>query len=296
MSLNYLDTSKIQQYLTTMWQKNLSTSEDPANGQWYTNGANGDGIGLYGGLSDSIESQVQFDESSKSSTAALAVVVDTATVDNTNGLSPNSTATLTYQHSVSTQTSHTTTNSITATAGASIKGNATILGTGVEATVSFSFSYTHSWQDTTSTTTTDTTTFSQSVPMTVPTGKIYMAELTADAQQLTVPYTAAILVSGTTETWFADRINGHYNWNMNAASAFQNIGSSGAAGADSQYYTSMNGQGAVIQNGTMVVSQSVNFKVKIYDITPSPTNSAARSAQTASANKVLVMEIPVTSH
>lgn len=296
MALQFLDKSTIGSYLSAMWQKDLNTGEDPANGQWYENGANGDGIGLYGGLTDNAATQLQFDESSKQY-IPQAVVCDSATLDNTNGLAPNSTVQLSYQYSNSSSTTHSTTDSIKVGIGVDIKASATFFGVGVDVTTKFSFDYTHAWGTSTTETESNTYTFSQSVPITVPTGKVYQVVLTAMSQKLIIPYTATVAISGSTETWFEDRINGHYNWNMDGGSAFQLIGQWGLAGTNSPSYSSA----GVTQNGTVTAQQTTQFVAKVYDITASQGNQAGLlryspvaedGSSEAPVNGNLVEEIP----
>jgi len=62
-------------------KKELGTGKDPANRKWYEDGANHDGIGLYGGLTDTASTELLFDESQKAYTPQK-VVCDTATLDN----------------------------------------------------------------------------------------------------------------------------------------------------------------------------------------------------------------------
>lgn len=53
-----------------------------------------------------------------------------------------------------------------------------------------------------------------------PKGKVYEAQLIATTQELTVPFQLDVEVVGHTETWFEDRINGHYNWTLSIGAAF----------------------------------------------------------------------------
>jgi hypothetical protein len=192
-------------------------------------------------------------------------VCDTATLDNRNGLAPSTTVQLSYNYSKSSSTTHTTTDSIKVGVGVDIKASATIFGIGADVTTKFSFEYTHAWGTSTTETESQSYTFSQSVPITVPAGKVYQVVLTAMSQKLVVPYTATVHVSGMTETWFEDRINGHYNWMMDAGSAFANIGQWGLAGAQSPSYTSA----GVTQTGTVTAQQTTQFVATVYDITNS---------------------------
>jgi hypothetical protein len=222
MPLTFLDKATVGSYLSQMWKKDLNTGEDPANGKWYENGANNDGAGLYGGLTDNAATQLQFNDAQKQYIPEQ-VVCDTASLDNRNGLAPQTTVQLSYNYTKSSSTTHTTSDSIKVGVGVDIKASATIFGIGADVTTKFSFEYTHSWGTATTESESQSFTFSQSVPVTVPQGKVYQVVLTAMSQKLVIPYTAIVHVSGKTETWFEDRINGHYNWGMDAGSALQNI-------------------------------------------------------------------------
>ena len=291
MSLQFLDKTMIGSYLTAMWKKQLSTHADPANGKWLEDGANHDRHGLYGGLTDSAATQLQLDESSKQYIPEQ-VVCDDATLDNLNGLAPSSTVTLSYQYANSASTSHSTTDSIKVGVGVEVKASATLFGVGAEVTTKFSFEYTHSWSSSATESTSRAFTFSQSVPVNVPAGKVYKVVLTAMSQKLIVPYTATIAVHGVTETWFEDRVKGHYNHTMSAARAFANIGEWGLAGAQSASYSAA----GVSQRGTVTASQTTQFVAKIYDITATykpqglQPNAARRSLP---VEAVLVQEIPL---
>jgi len=300
MSLTFLDKTTMGSYLQAMWKKDLNTGEDPANGRWFDNGANNDGIGLYGGLTDNAATSLQFNESQKQYLPE-AVVCDTATLDNTNGLAPSSTVQLTYSYARSASTTHSTTDSIKAGMGVDIKASATIFGIGADVTTKFSFEYTHAWGTSTTETETNTYTFSQSVPISVPKGKVYQVVLTAMSQKLVIPYTATVAVTGTTETWFEDRINGHYNWMMDAGTALANVGQWGLAGRDSTCYSAA----GVTQTGTVTAQQTTNFVAKVYDVTGTqdtnaPAGMMRRSllgsgSSDAPAGGILVQTIPFTS-
>lgn len=266
MALQFLNVQTVSPYLAGAWKRQLNTGEDPANGRWYTNGANNDGIGLYGGLTDTLPTGLVFDQS-KLVYLPKQIVASSSIVDNRNGLTPQSTITLSYSYTDTNSTSHTITNSIAVAAGVDITGGVDFLVEG-KVTAKFSLTYTFSYSSTTSETTSSTQTFSQSVPMNVPTGKIYKGVLTAAVESIQVPYTANMIVRGTTETWFEDRVNGHYNWSTDAGTMFGWINSYGTAGADSALYRDLGGgQGAVVVSGVLNAQQTANFQAQVYDIT-----------------------------
>ena len=301
MALQFLDKQLIGSYLIAMWKRDLNTGEDASNGQWYENGANNDNIGLYGGLSDNAATTLNFDESQKSYLPE-AIVCNSATVDNSNGLAPTSTVNLSYNYTKSSATTHSTTDSIKVGVGVDIKASATFFGIGADVTTKFTFDYTHTWGTSTTESESNSYTFSQSVPITVPSGKIYQVVLTATSQKLVVPYTATVAISGRTETWFEDRVNDHYNWMMDAGTAFSNIGQWGDAGNDSSSYSSA----GVTQRGTVTAQQTTQFVAKVYDVTASAGTPSAQvsrmaidlsagasdAAATIPVNGVLVQEIP----
>lgn len=266
MAINILSVPVIQQALQAMWKKNLGTSEDPANGRWFTNGANGDSIGLYGGLTDTAPTQLTFNQGSQQYLPSQ-ITCTSSIVDNRNGLNPKGSTTLSYSYSNSSSYSQTTTNSISDTSKVGFEVSASFEGIGAKASAEFSVTMAYSMAKTSGTTTSTTNTFSQTIDVEVPKGKVYQAVLTATVQRLQVPYTCAIQITGTTETWFEDRINGHYNWSMSAAQAFSLINQYGAAGGDSSLYGSNGGAGTVAVSGTLTAQQTANFVAQIYDIT-----------------------------
>jgi len=277
MALIHLDKKVIGLYLSDVWKKELGTGKDPANRKWYEDGANHDGIGLYGGLTDTASTELLFDESQKAYTPQK-VVCDTATLDNLNGLAPQSTVELSYTYGNSTTTTHSTTNSLKVGVGFEFKAKATIFGIGGEATTKLSFEYTHSWTKSTSESESESHTFKQSVPIHVPSGKVYQVVLTAKSQKLTVPYRALIYVDGWTETWFEDRVKGHYNYSMSAGDAFLRIAQWGKAGAESHSYgrdPKNSSRGVITQYGQVTAQQTADFVAQVFDITDSYKNERA---------------------
>lgn len=275
MALQFLDKAKIGSYLTAMWQKDLKTDEDPANGEWYEKKPNGKTGGLYGGLTDNAETKLEFDEASQKYFPELAVR-DTATLDNRNGLAPHAKARLVYQYTNSATTTHSTSNSVKVGIGLEITAKATIpiIGAGGEVKTTFNFDYTHEWGDTQSKTESKTLVFSQSVEIDVPTGKVYQAVLEALGQKLIVPYTATIKVTGMTETWFEDRIDGRYNYKMLARDAFEKIRKWKLAGSESSSFS----RKGFSQKGTVSAEQTTHFVAKIYDVTEAYEKEKTHSA------------------
>lgn len=263
--LQSLDVQVVGSYIAEAWKKYLNTGDDPANGRWYTNGANGDNIGLYGGLTDALPAGLVFNQNALTY-LPKQVVAASGIVNNSQGHTPQATLTLSYAHSDSSSTSHAITNSVKVGVGVDIKAGFDFVVKG-EATVKFSVEYTFSYTSTTTEMTSDTQTFSEAVPVNVPTGKIYKAVLLASVQSIQVPYTATINVSGNSETWFEDRVNGHYNWMMPIGFLFGLINQYGIAGQDSSLYRNLGGSGAVVVSGTLNAQQTADFQAQIYDIT-----------------------------
>jgi hypothetical protein len=295
-----LDKKIIGGYVAEVWKKELNTGKDPANGRWYENGAQAGHLGLYGGLTDNASTELIFDEAQKNYYPEC-VVCDTATLDNRNGLAPQSTVELHHSYSNSTTTTHSTTNSLKVGVAEEIKAKVTLFGIGAESTTKFSFEYTHSWSDSTSVNESNTYTFKQGVTINTPAGKVYKAVLTARSQQLSVPYRAMIYVTGITETWFEDRVAGHYNWQMSAGDAFEKIARWGLAGSESHCYGRDPKDpcaGTIAQNGRVTARQTSDFVAKIYDITDTyedETEQGMLKTCSVHAHPLmarLVMEIP----
>lgn len=266
MSLQYLDKNLLGQYLSAAWKKNLNTGKDPANGRWYEDGANHDKVGLYGGLTDNLATQLIFD-TNQQVYQPQQVVTATAVADNRNGLAPHQTVQLSHQYSNTTSVTHSETIGFKVGISESIKAKADFIVAGAEETTTLSVEFNFSWTESKTETQSVTDTFSQQVPIDVPSGKVYQAILYATNQVITVPYRALVYVNGRTETWFEDRVQGHFNWSVDAATMFTWINQYGAAGAQSHMYGSDGSQGIVTIHGTLTAQQLINFDGKIYDIT-----------------------------
>jgi hypothetical protein len=263
MALTYLDPKTIGDALSCAWKKQLGTSQDPANGKWYTKGANGDDIGLYGGLTDAVPTSVVLD-TAKATYDPQPFVADTANVNNLNGLNPSSSAALNYNYTTSQAITQSTTESVTLGTSFTMKVNEEVAEESATFSISGTFSSTQAETDTES----DTITFSITVPVEVPSGKVYQAQLTAEIQTVTIPFTAVIKVTGTTETWFENQVNGHYDYSTDAGTAFGWIKSDNCAGSDSSSYADAgNKVGTITITGTIRSSQTGSFQTQIVDIT-----------------------------
>ena len=264
--LQQLDPETLRQWVGHAWQRALKTFEDPANFKWYTNGPNNDAIGLYGGLSDA-DPEVTVEQGGLKCTSRT---IDAARdiVDNRNGLAPQSTVHLSHEYIDSTTTSIDFTNSLHI--GVSIKASAGVIIAGTEVTLGVD--YTYSTSSTTSQTKEMKTTYSVDLPVTVPDGKVYKAVLTQTTQTATVPFTATIVVKGQSETWFAERVHGHYNWSASAGDVFGWINQYDVAGKDSpRCRDNGDGTGALTISGTLTRQTNV-FQNQVRDITDKPSD------------------------
>src|SRR3982751_3505515 len=118
MALQFMDKRLIGAYIVDAWQNHFNTEQDPADGQWFTNGPGNNG-GLYGHLADTLASELVFD-STKQMFSVHQLAAQIAHVDNRNGLSPKSTVSLTYAYSNGSTVSHSTSNALKVAAGVKI--------------------------------------------------------------------------------------------------------------------------------------------------------------------------------
>lgn len=105
MALQFLDKRLVGAYIMDAWQNHFDTEIDPADGQWFTNGPDNNHIGLYGGLTDTLASELIFDESKQIFTPRQKEI-KTATFDNLNGLAPSGAAKLIHSYENSTSSTH----------------------------------------------------------------------------------------------------------------------------------------------------------------------------------------------
>jgi hypothetical protein len=167
----------------------------------------------------------------------------------------------------------------------SSKTNFEIAGLGEEVTADVSYTFSSSKSQ--SQTQEATQQFSLPVTVEVPAGKKYRVVMTATVLSFQVPYTATIAVDGTTETWFEDEVQGHYNWSADAGTLFGWINLYGTAGGDSHLYQDTgNGKGAVTISGTLNGQLTCNFDSHVQDITgnePDPSQQAGSGPAGAAA-------------
>jgi hypothetical protein len=273
MALQYLDTRLVGAYIVDAWQNHFNTEQDPADGQWFTNGPGNNG-GLFGKLTDGLASELVFDASKQVFTTRL-FSADSNIVDNRNGLQSKVSTTLTYQYSDSSSVTHSTTSGLKV--GSSLKiTNKTTLGvpaTGANETtveVAFSTEYSYSWTDTNTRTKTETQTVSRTTDLVVPKGKVYQQVLTCNKDNLTIPFHADIYLTGKSFACFRNPVNGQKIWEIDAGALCQWINQFGsAAEASSQYGRDPKQpeRGVIALQGTMSAEQSRNFMVYTLDIT-----------------------------
>lgn len=289
MALQFLDTRLVGAYIVDAWQNHFGTEQDPADGQWFTNGPGNNG-GLFGKLVDSLATELVF-EPSKQVFSTHLFSADSNIVDNRNGLQSKVATTLTYQFANTSTVTHSTTNGLKV--GSSLKiSNKSTLGipaTGANETtveVMFSTEYSYSWTDTTTTTTTETQTVSRTTDLTVPTGKVYQQVLTCNKDRLRIPFHANIYLDGKSFACFRNPVNGQKIWDIDAGTLCEWIAQFGSAGDASRQYgrnPSKNDQGLIALEGVMTAEQSRNFMVYTLDITntysPNQTNSLGREGK-----------------
>jgi hypothetical protein len=271
MSLQFLDKRLIGAYIIDAWQNHLSTEMDPADGQWFTNGPDNNG-GLYGKLTDKLASELVFDESKKNFTPHQ-IAANSGIADNRNGLTPEQTLTLTYAYQDSSSSSHSTTNALKVGVGVDVKFTGSLVLAGTEVTAKFSTEYSYSWTNATTITKTETKTFTQTVPVkNIPNGKIYQVVLLCNNDELKIPYTANIYLSGQSSACFASPVNGQKIWTVDAGTLCSWINQYGSAGEESYKYGRDPQdplQGMISLQGTITANQTANFTARTLDITDS---------------------------
>jgi hypothetical protein len=269
---------------------------DPADGQWFTNGPGNNG-GLYGKLTDTLASELIFDESKRVFTPNQ-VAASTGIADNRNGLTPEQTVSLTYSYQDSTSSTHSTSNSIKIASGIDINAKSDFFGTGGGVTVKFSTEYTYSWSDATTVSKSETKTFQQQIPVrNIPKGKVYQVVLVCNKDQLRIPYHANIYLSGTSSACFANPVNGQKIWTIDAGTLSEWINQFGSAGDESYKYgrdPNNPRQGICFLQGNMTATQTANFLARTFDITDLFTGSQPPSLDTVLAARE-IGSVPLSS-
>jgi hypothetical protein len=276
MSLQFLDKRLVGAYIVDAWQNHFNTEQDPADGQWFTNGPGNNG-GLYGMLTDTLATELVFREN-ESKFTPNKVAAATGTANNLNGLTPEQTVNLTYSYQDTTSTTHSTTQSLKLGYGVDFKFTATFLGVGGDTTVKFTSEYSFSWTDATTVSKSETKTFQQSVPVrNIPKGKVYQVVLMCDKAELKVPFEANVYLSGKTTANFGSEVNGQKVWTVDAGTLCAWINQFGSAGDESYRYgrdPKKPEQGLIQLLGTLTATQTVNFTAMTIDITDSYSPTA----------------------
>jgi hypothetical protein len=265
MPIQFIDLRLFSGYVVDAWQNHLNTEMDPANGQWYTNGPGNNG-GLYGLLTDQLASQLVFD-TTKQVFTPHQVAAASGIVNNLNGLTPSQTVSLLYSYQDSSTTTHATTNTFQQGISVAIKAGEKDV---FEVTTTLSFQYSYSWTDTTSTTTSETKTFTESIPTTVPSGKVYQVLLMCNKQDLSIPYSANVYLTGTSTANFASPVQGHTTWSASAGDICAWINQFGSAGGDSYMFgrdPQNPQQGILTLPGKLTATTTANFSVMTLDVT-----------------------------
>ncbi len=282
MAIQYLETNVIGAYLVDAWQNNLQTESDPTSGKWFRQGPGNSG-GLFGGLTDILVTDLTYDPSVSTVNKTKDVALST-TLDNRSGLltDSQSTNTLTWQVTNTVTTSQSKTNSIKSSITEKItaKGKIGVVEISSETTIGFEYAY--SWSTSEAVTQTDTKSYTSSVTLKVPKGKVYKLVVLADKNSLTIPYHAKIRLRGTSEANFDHPINGKTQWQADAGTICAWIKKYNSAKGDDMEFDAdpaLPSEGIASIRGTMRVDNAVNFTIFAIDVTSSyvadPNSSAA---------------------
>jgi hypothetical protein len=297
MPLQGLDKKIMRQYLTAFWKKELNTGQDPSNkGKWLEKGAQGGG-GLYGALRDTFSKEVEFDESGKKLIPELVTLCTDTFVNLHLPYKLHATARLSHTFQNSVTSSHSTTDSVKTGLEYEFKTGFLV----AESKMKVSFEFSHSWTSGVAKTESKSFTVDEAVDLDVPPGRVYKVVLEGKSLKLSIPYRAFIYVDGYTETWFEDRVKGHYNYRQTIGGVFQKIAEWGLAGKDSKYFSREGNRGVITQEGAVNAQHTSDLEVHVYDITASYKEGeelVSRELQTypidAKPTKgILIKKIPV---
>lgn len=259
MALTYLNSQTILDAIMCAWTKQL-----------------GGAVNLFKlDLTDSTTGPVLDTDNAQYSDQQIAAA-ESALVCNLDGaMSGYTTVSLACSYTNTTSETHSTTESV----DTGVKFSFTVSQVVSKETAEFSVNFTFSSTDTTTQTSSQTETYSTSVQVWPPPGKVYKAELAAEYQSITIPYTVTVLVTGTTEASLipSPTPTGGPPPPMNSADAGQAFGwidSDKCAGSGSNMYSNggdLNGDGksvgVVTIKGTVTCSQTTNFVVTVIDYT-----------------------------
>lgn len=263
MNIELLKIELLRKALQDAWRKKLNTKLDPANNKWFTEGADGrKNAGLYGGITETAPSNLVFHED-KMHIQKNNIVCTRTLVDNKDGLNPEVDTELSYKYSKTTGFTQQTTNSINKTYGASFSAGFSFASAELSFTAEFGYEMTETNHEESTTEITKTV----KLPVRVPKGRVFAAELTAQRDIITVPFSCEIKYSGSTSTWFESRVNGAYYHGMSIGEAFNIIHNNGLAGDESVHFQRNGANGIFTLNGSLVVQDTFNFGTRITDVT-----------------------------
>jgi hypothetical protein len=274
MTVQHYDAAKLAGLIAEVWKNKFDTDLDPASGQWFTNGPGANNQGLIGGLTDALGTKLEFTADSSSYVLMSEKAdVDTATLDNTDGLLTEGSVTLSHQFQDTSTVTHSHTHGIKAGVECDIKATTTF----GDVTTKASFDYTFSWTDGTSKTTGESSTFSQTISVhNIPAGKVYMVTLTCDKVTLKVPFNTFVYLTGTSTANFTATVGGGKKHEMNAGEICSLIKEYKCAGTDSDNF----GQdpndptrGYIRFGGELSAQRTVNFTARTIDVTSSYHNT-----------------------
>jgi len=251
MALTYLNQTTIANAVTCAWKKYIGTSDSPQQS------------GLISGFTDHIPSALTLNTDAATVTTSQTTA-ETSIVNNANGLLLNYTyVTLSSVYSQTTSSTHTTTESVTAGTSFNIEVNEALAKEG--ATFNLSFTFTSTESETTSTTETDD--YSTQVQVYAPKGKVQEAVLVEEIQEMSVPYTCVVQVTGNSNLVIDKSGGGAYTGQENAGQVFGWIKEYNCAGDDSSSYSDDGTVGLVTMTGTVQVSQTASFTAQVNDVT-----------------------------
>lgn len=265
----WLDAGTVKSVLTNGWQVGLNTDKDPANNnQWNTNdGGNGFGVGgLLGGLQ---ETRIETRFGAPIPYPVHFVIKRQVTVPNGTDGTITYAANLEFTDSASVSDSSSLSNSVKTGAEISFKVSASAFGMGAEAGGKVSEDFTRTSATANTTTTTRQEKFSSNLSVVVPARSTYLVTLICQEEKVDLPYQSDIRITGTSHTWFPDRVNGHYNWN-------QNVGGVLAHANNLPRGWNLPGDGSVViegAHGKLTAQQSTNCSAATQNITNLPAAS-----------------------
>jgi hypothetical protein len=271
LQLRYFEANVLGSYLMDAWQNELQTEADPSGGKWFTSGP-GNGQGLLGGLLDELRTDLVF-EAGRMTVNKTREIAATTTLDNRAGnLANGATTTLNWTITNSATASHSATHSIRSGISERVKVEGKFGGIGVASETAITFDYSYSWTDTQGSTLTDTKSFSATVPLQVPAGKVQKLVVLADHDEVALPYSAQVYLTGVSEANFASQVNGKSRWTADAGTICEWIKKYGSAKGDAMEFEADaidRTRGIALLRGTMRAKQSVNFTIYKLDVTSS---------------------------